>query len=100
MIKHIVMWNLKETFDEAEKTTVCKELKEKLEGLNAQIPEIQSIEVGFDLNGSENSMDVLLYSTFDSVSDLETYQSHPAHVKVAKFVGSVVSERKVVDYEI
>lgn len=100
MIKHIVMWSLIENLDAAKKTTICKELKERLEGLKTQIPEIQSIEVGFDLNGSKNSMDVLLYSTFYSMADLETYQAHPAHVEAAEFIRSVVSERKVVDYEI
>jgi hypothetical protein len=49
---------------------------------------------------SAQSYDIVLYSKFNSIDDLNEYQTHPEHVKVSKFIGNVREERVVVDYEI
>lgn len=100
MIKHIVMWNLKEDLGGRSSDDIKAEMKQRLEGLRTLIPEIKKIEVGFNYNTSEFGMDVVLYSEFDSAADLDAYQVHPAHVEAAGFIKSVVRERKVADYEI
>ncbi len=100
MFKHIVMWKLKDEANGATKEENAVEIRSIIEALKAQIKEIKYIEIGFDVSGSENSYDVVLYSEFDSKSDCEIYIKHPEHQKAAVFVGSVVSERKVVDYDI
>ncbi|MEG0153485.1 MAG: Dabb family protein [Cellulosilyticaceae bacterium] len=46
------------------------------------------------------SFDVILLSEFDSVEILEAYQTHAEHLQVSRFVGSVLSNRKCIDYEI
>ena len=99
MIKHIVMWKLKET-DPIEKLEQCQTLKTKLETLKTTIPEIVQIEVGININPAETAFDVALYSLFVTEADLETYQKHPEHLKVREFVHSIISERHVVDYEL
>ncbi|MBN2010900.1 Dabb family protein [candidate division KSB1 bacterium] len=95
MIKHIVMWKVKETNKKAN----TQRIKEILEALPTQIPEIIKLEVGINVNTGAAAYDVVLYSAFDSVDALNIYQDHPAHQKVKEFIGSVVSERAVVDYE-
>jgi hypothetical protein len=97
MVKHIVMWTLKDEAEGGTKAQNALKLKAMIEGLQAVIPEILRIEVGINFNPSGD--DVVLYSEFASRAALETYQQHPEHVKVAEFVGKVKAERHVVDYE-
>jgi len=96
MIKHIVMWNLKE--ENKEKNAL--EIKNKLESLKAIIPQIRSIEVGRNFNESDMAYDLVLYTEFETKEDLEIYQNHSAHKAVAKFVAEVRTARAVGDYEV
>ena len=98
MFKHIVMWKLKDG-DDVSKEDNAKKMKEIIEDLKGKIDEIKHIEIGFDVSCTDSSYDVVLYSEFESKSDCAAYIKHPEHQKVVGFVGSVVSERKVVDYE-
>ena len=100
MIKHIVMWRLKEFANDASKTDNAIKLKETLESLGDKIIEIKNIEVGVNINQSGAAYDVVLYSEFDSMGDLEAYQKHPEHTKIVGFVNKIRSERAVVDYEV
>ncbi len=97
MIKHIVMWTIKE--DEV-KESVLPLLKEKLEALSGEIEVLKKIEVGFNYKASPAAYDVVLYSEFLTKEDLEAYIIHPAHQAVGTYVRSVVKDRVVVDYEV
>lgn len=99
MVKHIVMWKIKDSHEGLDKEALGLKLKSVLEDLTSKIEQIRELEVGINFNPSEASCDVVLYSTFDSKDDLEIYQKHPDHVKVAEFVGQIRTERRVVDYE-
>ncbi|MBN2686204.1 MAG: Dabb family protein [Pontiellaceae bacterium] len=96
MIKHIVMWKFKEETTEADKL----EMKRKLESLKGVVPTLIDIEIGLDVLGSAASMDMVLYSKFDSMEALQAYATHPEHLKVVEFVKPLVSERAVVDYQV
>lgn len=97
MVKHIVVWRMKDTPDKLEK---AQAIKENLENLKGRIPEIVSIEVGLNFNTSESASDVVLVSEFNSKEDLAVYQEHELHKNVGtNFVRPNVSERRVVDYE-
>lgn len=100
MIKHIVMWDIKEQYNGKNKNELIEELKNALESLKDRIPEIRSIEVGVNINSSEASCDVVLYSEFGSAADLQIYQKHPDHLKVAELVSNIRTSRHVVDYEV
>ncbi|MBI2485358.1 MAG: Dabb family protein [Deltaproteobacteria bacterium] len=99
MIKHIVMWRLKDSANGASKEENAKKLKSSLESLKDKISEIKHIEVGININQSDAAFDVVLYSEFDSMNDLQAYQRHPEHMKIVGFVNEIRSERAVVDYE-
>ncbi len=94
MLKHIVMWRLRQQ----EKNAPA--LKEMLEGLADKIPQIVKIEAGVNFNPSEAASDVVLYSEFENAEALAVYQKHPDHVKVAEFLKNLATDRRVVDYEI
>ena len=97
MIKHIVMWD----FATDEDLDLVKEnFKNRLEGLKDRIDTIIKIEVGFNINGTPSAKDIVLYSEFGSMDDLNAYQIHPAHVEVGSYIKSVTKDRIVADYEV
>jgi hypothetical protein len=98
MLKHIVMWKLKETAEGKNKLENVLLMKRMLESLPGRIPEIEFLEVGVNANHSDAAYDVVLYSEFRDEAALYAYQEHPEHVKVADFVAKVREERVVVDY--
>lgn len=100
MIKHFVMWKLKDTAHGNDRATNARLVKEKLEGLHGKIPGLLAIEVGLDFSATENSADAVLYSEFADREALRNYQSHPLHQQVAAFVAAATSERRVVDHEV
>ena len=99
MIKHIVMWKLKETAEGLTKDQIAGKIKTDLEALVPVIPAIGQLEVGINIIPSDAAFDVALYSEFASLADLQTYVTHPAHQAVVGFVRNVVTARHVVDYE-
>lgn len=82
MVKHIILWKLKETLTGEEKERVKSGIKEGLEGLKGKIPGLLDIKV--QANGlSSSNADVMLDSSFESEEALKGYSVHPAHVEVA-----------------
>ncbi|MGL4337897.1 MAG: Dabb family protein [Turicibacter sp.] len=99
MIKHVVMWKIKDTISQTRVESMIK-IKDELENLNGKIDGLIHIEVGIDFLKSDNSYDVILVSEFTNKVALEQYQVHPLHVRVAnEIVKPVSSSRVVVDYE-
>lgn len=99
MIKHIVMWRLKDSAHGNDKATNARLIKQKLEALGGLIPGLVRIEVGIDYAQSDTSSDVVLYSEFESREALDAYQQHPEHKALLPFVAEARSERRGVDYE-
>lgn len=98
MIKHIVMWKLKDSAHGNTKEQNAKLIKEKLEALNGRIEGMIRLEVGIDFSRTESSGDVVLYSEFMTEKDLENYQNHPEHKAVMPFIMEARTERRVADY--
>lgn len=99
MVKHVILWKLKEEFSEAEKQNIKAGIKEGLEGLKGQIPGLTDIQV--NINGLDSSTaDLMLDSTFESAEALKGYSIHPAHVAVADGkVRPYTASRFCLDYE-
>ena len=79
MVKHIILWKLKEEYNNDE---VKRGIKEGLEGLAGVIPGLIEISVQVESLSSSN-VDVMLYSVFESEEVLKNYAVHPEHVRVA-----------------
>jgi hypothetical protein len=99
MIKHIVFWKLKDQANGSDKAENAQQIKEKLEALNGQIEGLIHLEVGLDFLHSPESVDLVLYSEFESKDALNYYANHPLHKAVMPFIAEARSERRVVDYE-
>ena len=82
MVKHIILWTLKEEYTDAQKAEIKAGIKEGLEGLKGQIPGL--IDIRVNINGLQSSnADLMLDSSFESEEALKGYAVHPAHVAVA-----------------
>ena len=100
MVKHIILWTLKEELSGAEKAEVKKNIKTGLENLKGKISCLTEIQV--ETEGLETSTaDLMLNSTFDSADALKAYASHPDHVYVADtYVRPYTALRSCLDFEI
>ena len=100
MIKHVIMWKLKDEAMGRTKLENAKIIKEKLEALVGVIDEIKALEVGININdGDEVVYDACLISEFDDLDALNRYKVHPEHQKVSEFVKEVRVARTSIDYE-
>ena len=100
MIKHIVIWRLKDNAHGNDRQTNAYCIKEKLEALRGRIPGMIALEVGLDFSRTESSGDVALNSEFASRDALKAYQAHPEHQALITFIGEAAEERRIVDYEV
>lgn len=100
MVKHVILWQLKEEVQGEEKDAVKAGIKNGLEGLAGQIPGLLDIKVQTEGLASSNA-DVMLDSTFVDEAALKTYASHPAHVNVADTkVRPYTKTRVCMDFEV
>ena len=100
MVKHVILWQLKDELSEAEKAAVKAGIKEGLEGLAGKIPGL--LEVHVNINGLPSStVDLMLDTTFTDAAALKAYSTHPAHVAVADGkVRPYTKTRACLDYEV
>ena len=99
MVKHIILWQLKDELSDSEKSIVKAGIKEGLEGLRVQIDGLIEIKVETEGLPSSNA-DVMLYSLFENEEALKAYAVHPAHVLVADTkVRPYTKTRMCLDFE-
>ncbi|MGW8392507.1 Dabb family protein [Pseudoduganella sp. HUAS MS19] len=98
MIKHIVMWKLKEYAEGAGRAANAARMKEQLLACAGIVPGILKLEVGIAEPGLEATYDVVLYSEFESKQALDAYQSHPQHQALKPFFSAVREARQCMDY--
>ena len=82
MVKHVILWKLKEELSVEEKVAVKAGIKGGLEGLLGVVPGLLEIHVYTEGLASSNA-DVMLDSSFTDEAALKGYAVHPAHVEVA-----------------
>lgn len=100
MIKHIVMWELKEVAEGAGKAANAVKMKQLLDGCADIVPGILKFETAIATPGLEATYDVVLYSEFESKAALDAYQEHAEHVAIKPFIGAVRQARQCMDYEV
>lgn len=101
MVKHIILWKLREELSAEEKRNVSEAIKKGLEGLQGQVPGLVAIHVQIDGLLDSSNADVMLDSTLESPEALRGYAVHPAHVAVANGVVRPNTQvRMCLDYEV
>lgn len=100
MVRHVIVWTLKDEYSDSEKEQIKAGIREGLEGLSGKIPGLVEIKVNTDKLAS-SSGDVMLDSLFENAEALKNYSSNPLHVEVANTkVRPYVKIRSSFDYEV
>ena len=94
MVKHIVIYTLKEDVNKAEAVEVIRSVLEPLVGV---IPGLMHMEIRAAYQGG---MDYALYSEFESREALANYANHPAHLAAKEHVWNFLDSRVCADYEV
>ena len=101
MVKHMIIWTLKEELSAEEKSTVKAGIKEGLEGLAGKIPGLLDVKVYTEGLASSKNAEVMLDTTFTDEEALKAYAVHPEHVAVADGkVRPYTKYRSCLDFEI
>ena len=93
MIKHIVMYTVKEELDKDE---AVRFIASTLEPLVGKIPGLLHLEVRRAYQG----MDYALYSEFESRQALADYAVHPLHLEAKDKFFHLLDSRVASDYEL
>ena len=100
MVKHIILWQLKDELTDAEKAAIKAEAKAGLESLAGKIPGLVDIKVNINALPTSNA-DMMLDTTLESVEALKGYATHPEHVAVANSkVRPYYKNRVCLDFEV
>ena len=94
MIKHIVVYTLKEGVDKAAAVEIVRSQLEPLVGV---IPGLTHMEIRTCYQGG---MDYALYSEFESRQALADYREHPAHLAAKEHFWHFLDTRVAADYEV
>jgi len=93
MVKHIVVYTLKEGVDKDE---AVKLIASKLEPLVGKIPGLLHMEIRHCYAG----MDYALYSEFERKEDVPAYRAHPLHQEAKSHFHHLLATRFSADYEV
>ncbi len=101
MVKHVILWTLKDEYSGAQIDEIRIGIKEGLEGLKGKIPGLLDIKVQTENILNSSNADLMLVSTFKDEASLKAYSTNPIHVEVAnEKVRPFTSTRSCIDYEI
>lgn len=92
MVKHIVLYTLKE---DVEKDEAVKLIASVLEPLVGKIPGLRHLEIRRAFRG----MDYALYSEFESREALEDYARNPLHLEAKSHFFHLLDARVAADYD-
>ena len=93
MVKHIVVYKLKEGTD---KSAAVKIIASVLEPLVGKIPGLLHMEIRQAYQG----MDYALYSEFESKQALADYAEHPLHLEAKSHFHHFIETRVAADYDL
>ena len=93
MVKHIVLYTLKEDVNKDDAVSLIASVLEPLAG---KIPGLTHMEIRKAFNG----MDYALYSEFESREALKNYASHPLHLEAKSHFAHLLNSRVCADYDL
>jgi hypothetical protein len=98
MARHIVAWRLAAE-SAREREAAVAGMRERIGSLVGVVPGLLSAELSTDAGRTPGNWDVVLVSEHATVADIDAYQVHPEHLRVAGWIRTVVSGRMCVDVD-
>ena len=93
MVKHIVLYTLKEDVNKDEAVALIASVLEPLVG---KIPGLVHMEIRRAFAG----MDYALYSEFEKAEDVPAYRAHPLHQEAKSHFHHMLQNRVSADYQL
>ena len=93
MVRHVVMWKLKDTGK-------AEELRKIILDMKGKVPSLIDVEYGVNFAEGDAACDLVLISTHESRAELDIYQDDPVHGEVKKILGAATASRSVADFEV
>jgi hypothetical protein len=100
MIRHIVMWTLKEQAEGQDKSANLRQAQDLLLSCANLVPGVRAFEVAAATAGMDCTNDLVLHMLVDDAQVLANYQNHPDHVAIKPFMKAVVLERRCMDFTV
>ena len=100
MIRHIVMWNLHDQAEGADKATNLQKAQALLLSCAQVVPGIRAFEVATASPGMDCTNDLVLHMLLDDAQVLAQYQNHPDHLAIKPFMKAIVKERRCMDFNV
>ena len=96
MLRHIILWQLKDEFTGAKRESIKQGIKDGLESLNGII---EGVEIRVHIKGLESSTADVMLDAAVNESAFDSYANHPEHKKVAvEKIRPFVKSKMVMDY--
>ena len=100
MVRHVILWQLKEEYNDEEKRKIKAGIKEGLEGLVGKVPGLVEVHVHTEGLASSNA-DLMLDAVLENEEALKGYAVHPEHLAIANSkVRPYTMSRTCLDFEI
>lgn len=100
MIKHIVMFKLKDINGKTEFENAL-EAKERFNDVIENVPTLRSAKAVINSKDADmTNYTIALLCDFETIDDLNAYQVHPAHVAFGKYITPLRVSRACIDYEV
>ncbi|HRZ41094.1 MAG TPA: Dabb family protein [Bacteroidales bacterium] len=97
MLRHVVMFKAR-PMPAAEKETGILRLKDAIDALQTEVPQVKFLQTGINFNTYPQAFDLVLISDFETEEDLEKYRNHPQHQKVMDVISEFIEKVHVVDF--
>lgn len=99
MLKHIVMFKLKEANGKSEYENAV-EAKARFDKVIENVAELKKGEVVINsADAPQSNYTIALICNFESIDDLNAYQVHPIHKEFGAFIAEIKTDRACIDYE-
>jgi hypothetical protein len=98
MLRHIVMFKLKDFRTPEEKQKAAEAVKAELLSMKNKISVIREFEVGINVTADTSAFDVVINSSFDTLEDLEIYRVHPDHQAFIRFNRGYTEKKAISDF--
>lgn len=98
MIRHVIMFKLKESAVTPKGKAMAEAVKNELVKLKEKINIIRHLDVGINVLSLPYAYDLVLAVDVDSLEHIEEYKVHPAHVAFIEFNKNYTVSKVSVDY--
>ena len=100
MVRHVIVWTLKDEYSDSEKEEIKAGIKAGLEGLVGRVPGLIDVKVQIDGRLASSTADLMLDCTLENEEALKVYAQHPEHLAVANTkVRPFTAQRACLDFE-